>query len=58
MGYTITDWAQAEGALYMGAGGPMEFGWTAIAAVLCLVALISGSAHEKSAYRRISVAGR
>lgn len=52
MGTTITDWANATGPMYTGAGGA-EMMWTIVAAVICVVALIVGSKHELSAYRKL-----
>jgi hypothetical protein len=53
MGTTITDWAQATGAMYMGANTSWELIWTAVAVALCIVAMISGSKHELDAYKKL-----
>ena len=53
MGTEITDWAKAEGAIFIGAGTSWEVIWTIVAAVLCVLALIIGSRHELDAYRRM-----
>lgn len=53
MGSAFTDWAQAEGPIYMGANTSMEIVWTAVAAALCVIALIAGSKHELDAYKRL-----
>lgn len=50
IGTNITTWAEVEGAYYAGAGS--EGAWLALSAILCVVALVAGSRHEKLAYRR------
>lgn len=53
MGSAFTDWAQAEGPIYMGANSSMEVVWTLLAAALCIIALIMGGRHERDAYNRM-----
>lgn len=53
MGSVFTDWAQAEGPIYMGANSSMEVVWTLVAAGLCIIAMIMGSRHELDAYKRM-----
>ena len=53
MGSAFSDWALAEGPTYMGANTSWEVGWTVLAALLCLVAMIVGSRHELDAYKRM-----
>ena len=53
MGSAFSDWAEATGPIYMGANTSMEVVWTAVAAILCIIALISGSRHELDAYKRM-----
>lgn len=53
MGSAFSDWAQAEGPIYMGANSSMEVVWTLVAAAICVVALIIGSKHELDAYKRM-----
>ena len=53
MGSAFSDWAEATGPIYMGAGTSWEMIWTIVAAVLCIVALIAGSRHELDAYKRM-----
>lgn len=43
-------WSAAEGAIYSAVGS--ETIWVLITVAMCVVALVVGSAHEKSAYRR------
>ena len=57
MGSQFTDWAQATGPIYMGANGSMEVVWTAVAAGLCVIALVVGSKHELDAYKRLRKGG-
>ena len=52
MGSQINDWAEATGAIYMGANSSWEMTWTVIAAGLCIAALIMGARHELDAYLR------
>ena len=52
MGSDITDWAEAAGAIYMGANSSWEVTWTIIAGALCVFALIIGARHELDAYTR------
>ncbi len=52
MGTTITDWADVEGAMYIGAGGS-EMIWFGISVLLCLWALVSGSMHELNSYKKL-----
>ena len=52
MGSDITDWAEAAGAIYMGANSSWEVTWTIIAGGLCVLALIIGARHELDAYNR------
>jgi len=53
MGSHIDDWAMAEGPIYMGADSSWEVTWLLISVALCVVALIAGSMHEKSSYRKL-----
>ena len=53
MGSHIADWAEATGPMYMGANTSMEMIWTCVAAVICVIALISGSKHELDAYKKL-----
>lgn len=53
MGSAFSDWAEATGPIYMGADSSMEVVWTAVAVILCIAALISGSRHELKAYERM-----
>lgn len=50
IGTTITDWSSVDGAYYAGQG--TEVIWLGLSLVLCVVALIAGSRHEKAAYRK------
>lgn len=52
MGFGIDTWNEIAGPIYMGANTSWESTWTIVSAVLCVLALVVGSAHEKSAYRR------
>jgi len=54
MGTHFNDWADASGAIYMGFGTNMPMIWTAVAAGLCVIALIVGSLHELRSYRRLN----
>jgi hypothetical protein len=45
-------WEGAEGAYYTGLGSG-ELIWVLAALLLCVVALVAGSRHEKEAYRRL-----
>ncbi len=53
MGSHIKDWAEASGAMYMGANSSWEVIWTCVAAALCVIALIVGSRHELDAYKKL-----
>ena len=53
MGSHIKDWAEASGAMYMGANTSWEVIWTCVAAGLCVLALIVGSKHELDAYKKM-----
>jgi hypothetical protein len=50
IGTTITDWSTADGAYYAGQG--TEAIWLMLSLVLCIVALIAGSRHERAAYQK------
>ena len=52
MGSAITTWNDIAGPIYMGANTSWEVIWLAVSVVMCVVALIVGSRHEKSAYRK------
>lgn len=52
MGSHFDSWTDVTGPVYMGAGTSMELVWTAVAAGLCILALIVGGLHENDAYRR------
>ena len=52
MGSTIDTWNGVTGAIYPGAGTEWEYYWMLIAAGLCVLALVIGLGHEKTAYRR------
>ncbi len=43
-------WNDIAGALYMASGSTGL--WTAVSAVLCIIALVIGSRHELDAYKR------
>ncbi|MEM1160057.1 MAG: hypothetical protein AAGJ28_03925 [Pseudomonadota bacterium] len=43
-------WNSVEGAYYSAIGSEML--WLVISAALCVIALVVGLMHEKSAYRR------
>lgn len=58
MGSAFSDWAAAEGPIYMGANTSMEMVWTVVAAALCIIALIAGSKHELDAYKRLRANGK
>ena len=54
MGSTIVSWDTFEkGAMYLGAGTSWEAIWLILSIVLCIIALVAGSRHEKAAYRKI-----
>lgn len=53
MGSAFSDWADATGPIYMGANTSFEVIWMALAATLCVIALISGSKHELDAYKKL-----
>jgi hypothetical protein len=50
IGTTITDWAAVDGAYYAGQG--TEGIWLGLSMLLCIVALVAGARHEKTAYRK------
>jgi len=52
MGFAIDTWNEIAGPIYMGANTSWEGTWTVISAICCVIALVVGSMHEKSAYRR------
>ena len=47
-------WDGFTGAYYTGAGGTWEPIWVFVALGLCVLSLVVGLAHEKSAYRRMT----
>ena len=49
----FADWAEFEGAIYMGGGTAWEYIWLLLSIVLCVVALVVGSRHEHDAYKRL-----
>jgi hypothetical protein len=49
-GYDEASWNGVGGAFYTAIGSEML--WVAISIVCCVAALIVGTGHEKSAYRR------
>jgi len=51
IGTSITDWSTVEGAYYAGAG--TEALWLALSALVCVVALVAGSRHERAAYKKV-----
>lgn len=51
MGSPITNWAEATGAIFQGAGGSMPMLWVIVALGLCILALIIGGAKEASSYK-------
>ena len=53
MGSQISDWAMAEGPIYMGANTSWEVIWTVIAIGVCVLALVMGSRHEPDAYKKL-----
>jgi len=58
MGAKFSNWALYEGPLYMGANTSWEVIWTLLAAILCIVAIVSGSRHEHKAYARMKTKKR
>ena len=52
MGSDISDWAEAAGAIYMGANSSWEIIWTVVAAGCLVLALVVGSKHELDAYNK------
>ena len=52
MGFDIETWNDIAGAMFMGWGSSATGIWTLISVVCCVIALIIGGMHEKSAYRR------
>ena len=52
MGSAFESWDAVEGAYYMGAGTSWEVIWLVVSIVMCIVALIAGSRHEKEAYKK------
>jgi len=52
MGFDIETWNDIAGAMFMGAGSSMTMTWTMVSVVCCVIALVIGASHEKSAYRR------
>ncbi len=48
IGTSITDWSAVEGGYYAGMGG--EAIWLIASFILCTLALIFGSIHEKKKY--------
>ncbi len=53
MGSDFSDWEQATGPMYMGANSSWEVIWFVVAAILCIIALYSGSKHELDAYKKL-----
>lgn len=51
MGTTITDWAEATGAMYMGAGTGMPFIWFLVALAAAVIPLLIGFQRDMSANR-------
>jgi hypothetical protein len=45
-------WEGATGAYYTGLGSG-ELTWVLASVLLCVVALVAGSRHEKAAYRKL-----
>lgn len=50
IGTNITDWASVDGAYYAGQG--TEAIWLGLSLLLCVGALVAGSRHERTAYRK------
>ncbi len=44
--YEEANWAVVDGAMYMGAGGPLPGLYTLISAVICIVVLFVGHKSE------------
>lgn len=53
MGFAYETWNEIAGPIYIGANTSAEVVWTAISAVLCIVALVVGSKHELDAYKKL-----
>jgi len=51
VGSPISSWDGVEGAYYAGSGG--EPFWLAVAIAICVIALVLGSRHERSSYRKL-----
>ena len=52
MGSNFDTWNDVAGPIYMGANSGWEMIWFAVAAVLCVLALVIGGVHENDAYRK------
>jgi hypothetical protein len=50
IGTSVTDWSTVEGAYY--AGGGTEAIWLGLSLLVCVIALIAGSRHERAACRK------
>ncbi|MEM7268501.1 MAG: hypothetical protein AAF401_04520 [Pseudomonadota bacterium] len=49
----IESWdAWEKGAYYMGAASSWESIWLIVSIIMCVLAIIIGSRHEKDAYRK------
>ena len=51
MGSPITNWADATGAIFQGAGTSMPMVWFLVALGLCILALVLGGVKEASSYK-------
>lgn len=47
-------WDSVAGAAYYTGAGSGELVWTVIAAVICVLAIFIGGAHEARSYRNVS----
>ena len=53
MGFDLASTEDMTGAVFMGAGGSMPMIWFVIAAVICVIAILSGYRHEMDAYKKL-----
>lgn len=53
MGFDLATVDEMTGAIFTGAGSSMSMIWFVIAAILCVIALISGNKHEHDAYKKL-----
>tara|TARA_B100000524_G_scaffold264553_1_gene144619 strand:- start:365 stop:529 length:165 start_codon:yes stop_codon:yes gene_type:complete len=50
--FTESNWSVVEGAMFMGAGSSMQFFYTIIAIVICIVFLVYGQMIESDKYNK------